>query len=229
MSRKVFTAGEVLAAADVNNFLMNQTVMSFAGTASRAASIPVPVEGMYTHLEDTDQLQFWNGSAWRSPNDLVLVKSQTSGTGVSTVVVSDAFNADYDNYTIYITGGSTSAGANLSLRFGSTNVGHYEGGYRSSYGAGVLTGEFASNGDTIQRAARGSSLGVNGIVEVSQPFAARRTFYSYRGASMSTGDFGWQGSGFLNDSNSYTSFTLIPNVGTITGISITVFGNRRSI
>jgi hypothetical protein len=64
MPRKVFTAGEVLAASDVNSFLMNQTVMVFAGTAARGSAIGIATEGMYAHLNDTDTLTYYNGSAW---------------------------------------------------------------------------------------------------------------------------------------------------------------------
>jgi hypothetical protein len=66
MSRKVFTAGEVLAAADVNSFLMDQTVMSFAGTAARGSAIPSPVEGMTAYLEDSNTLSLYDGSAWKT-------------------------------------------------------------------------------------------------------------------------------------------------------------------
>jgi hypothetical protein len=64
MSRKVFTAGEVLAAADVNNFLMDQSVMSFAGTAARGSAIGTAVEGMVTYLEDSNSLSVNNGTDW---------------------------------------------------------------------------------------------------------------------------------------------------------------------
>jgi hypothetical protein len=64
MPRKVFTAGEVLAAADVNSFLMDQTIMTFAGTAARGSAIGTATEGMYAHLNDTDTLTYYNGSAW---------------------------------------------------------------------------------------------------------------------------------------------------------------------
>jgi len=66
MPRKVFTAGEILAATDVNSFLMNQTIMVFAGTAARGSAIGTATEGMYTHLNDTDALEYYNGSAWVS-------------------------------------------------------------------------------------------------------------------------------------------------------------------
>jgi hypothetical protein len=64
MPRKVFTAGEVLAAADVNTFLMNQAVMTFSGSAARSSAILSPTEGMVTYLADSDTFQFYNGTAY---------------------------------------------------------------------------------------------------------------------------------------------------------------------
>lgn len=63
MPRKVFTAGEILTAADVNTNLMDQAVMSFASSAARGSAIPSPVEGMVSYLADTDS---WEGytTAW---------------------------------------------------------------------------------------------------------------------------------------------------------------------
>lgn len=66
MPRKTFSPGDVLAATDVQTFLMNQAVMTFAGTAARASAIVTPVEGMLTYLEDTNLYQFWNSSAWQT-------------------------------------------------------------------------------------------------------------------------------------------------------------------
>jgi hypothetical protein len=68
MPRKVFTAGEVLTAADVNSFLMDQSVMTFAGTAARGSAIPTAVEGMVTYLQDSNIYQVWTGSAWAGLN-----------------------------------------------------------------------------------------------------------------------------------------------------------------
>jgi hypothetical protein len=88
MSRKVFTAGEVLAAADVNSFLMDQTVMSFAGTAARGSAISSPVEGMTTFLEDSNILSIYEGGAWRNSlsttGGVLQVVSQTYATQTAT-------------------------------------------------------------------------------------------------------------------------------------------------
>jgi hypothetical protein len=64
MPRKVFTAGEVLAASDVNSYLMNQMVMTFAGSAARGSAIASPTEGMLTYLADTDAFEFYNGTTY---------------------------------------------------------------------------------------------------------------------------------------------------------------------
>jgi hypothetical protein len=52
-----------LTAADVNTNLMDQAVMSFAGTAARGSAIPSPVEGMVSYLSDVDRLQVYT-TAW---------------------------------------------------------------------------------------------------------------------------------------------------------------------
>jgi hypothetical protein len=66
MPRQVFDSGEVLSATDVNNNLMNQMVMTFAGTAARGSAIATPTEGMLTYLADTDTFEFFNGSSFVS-------------------------------------------------------------------------------------------------------------------------------------------------------------------
>ena len=64
LGRKVFTAGEVLAAVDVNGYLMDQSVMVFADEAARTAAIASPTAGMMTFLVDVAAVNVWDGSAW---------------------------------------------------------------------------------------------------------------------------------------------------------------------
>jgi hypothetical protein len=64
MPRKEFEAFTRLDASDVNTFLMDQSVMSFAGTAARGSAIATPVEGMLTYLEDSDEYQSYNGTSY---------------------------------------------------------------------------------------------------------------------------------------------------------------------
>jgi len=79
---KVFTAGEVLTAANVNGYLMEQSVMVFAGTAARSSAIGTPTAGMVSYLTSTNTLQVY-GTAWAdvsSPGDITEV---TAGTGLT--------------------------------------------------------------------------------------------------------------------------------------------------
>jgi hypothetical protein len=66
LGRKVFTAGDVLTASDVQNYLQDQTVMVFGGTAARSSAIATPTEGMFAVTTDNDEIDYYNGSAWVS-------------------------------------------------------------------------------------------------------------------------------------------------------------------
>ena len=63
LGRKEWSPGDVLTASDVNGYLMDQSVMVFAGTAARASAIPTPSAGMVAYSTATS-LQVYNGSAW---------------------------------------------------------------------------------------------------------------------------------------------------------------------
>ena len=52
-----FTAGAVLTAAQVQGYLMDQAVMTFASSAARSAAITLPTQGMTTYL--TDSNTYW--------------------------------------------------------------------------------------------------------------------------------------------------------------------------
>jgi len=64
LGRKVFTAGEVLEASEVNGYLMDQAVMVFADAAARTAAIGTPTEGMVTYLQDVNALEVFNGATF---------------------------------------------------------------------------------------------------------------------------------------------------------------------
>ena len=63
LGRKVFTAGEVLTAANVNGYLMEQSVMVFADEAARTSAIGTPSAGMMSFLVDIAQVQAYGGTA----------------------------------------------------------------------------------------------------------------------------------------------------------------------
>jgi hypothetical protein len=69
MAYKVFSNGSVLNASDLNDYLMNQSVMVFSSSTARASAITSPVEGRMTYLEDTNRFQYYNGTAWQDLSD----------------------------------------------------------------------------------------------------------------------------------------------------------------
>jgi hypothetical protein len=81
--RKVFVAGEILTAADVNANLADQAVMVFDNVAARTAAIPSPIEGMVTYLKDSDGLFSYSGTAW-----VPAANSASLGAGAILQVVS---------------------------------------------------------------------------------------------------------------------------------------------
>jgi len=80
LGRKVFEANEVLTAADVNGYLMDQSVMVFDDATARTAAIGTPTEGMASYLKDIDALELFDGSSWVGGGDITAV---TAGYGLS--------------------------------------------------------------------------------------------------------------------------------------------------
>lgn len=64
MPYKVFAVNEVLTAADMNSYVSEQVISTFAGTAARGSAIGTPVTGQFTYITGTSSLEYWNGSAW---------------------------------------------------------------------------------------------------------------------------------------------------------------------
>jgi hypothetical protein len=219
--KKTFTAGEVLTASDVNTYLMEQSVMVFGGTAARSSAIPTPSEGMTSYRTDTQQIESYDGAEWRGMSGLQLVKKQTIGSGVSSITVTGAFSSSYDNYKIIISGGSSSAGSYLNTILGSVTTG-YNAGYLGFTYASTTSNAGQNNGAAWAYSffADGSN-GINGSMELLNPFAAKPTYFN---STCATNLQGLTGQGFNTSSTSFTAFTITTNGPTLTGGTIYVYG-----
>ena len=81
---KLFATGDVLTAAQVNTYLMQQTTMVFASSAARTSALSgVLAEGMLSYLTDTNALQYYDGSAWQDVSNPGDITEVTAGTGLS--------------------------------------------------------------------------------------------------------------------------------------------------
>jgi len=82
---RTFASGEVLTASNVQNYLMDQAVMVFAGTAARASALPSPEVGMTAYSTATG-LQVYNGTAWVDVSTGYGSGTGGSGTAVGTAI-----------------------------------------------------------------------------------------------------------------------------------------------
>jgi hypothetical protein len=224
LGKKTFTAGDVLIAGDVNGYLMDQTVMNFASAAARSSAIPVPSTGMTSYRSDINQIESYDGSSWRGPTGLQLVKKQTIETTVSSVVVSDAFNASYENYKIIVTGGSGSTPNNMILTMTGATSAYYMSLIFATYAGGVPTNANVNNGANWSFTGDASANGITMNVDLLDPFNTKTTRLSGEYITLNNaGHF----AGYLNNTTSYSSFTIAPTSGTLTGGTIYVYGYGR--
>lgn len=156
---------------------------------------------------------------------LTLIKQQTVGTAVSTVTVTGAFSATYDAYKIIISGGAASVSDAVNIQFGSTITGYYSARPRVTLATGAISANATVNGTSLQfGSCNTSGFVVN--VDIMNPYLTTLTQCSvpFWGATTAIID---QTFGFLNNSTSYTAFTLTPTSGTWTGGTIYVYGYNK--
>lgn len=204
----------------------NATGVRF-GVATSTNRPATPFDGQVISETDTDRLVVYNGSAWGSYGGLQFIKSQTIGSGVSSVEVTGAFSSTYDTYLITINGGAGSAGADLRLKLGASATGYYAIRLGLVYATAATS--FGSDNNAVQWTATGTvqTSGLYAAVTLSNPFLAKPTY----------GTCGYVGSDVTGSalsmmehrvSTSYTDFTFTPSTGTITGGTIRVYGYLNS-
>jgi hypothetical protein len=227
MAYTVFANGNVLNASQLNDNLMNQSVIVFGSDLARDSAIPAPPEGMVTYLEDVKRYTSYNGSDWVSPFAMELVKKHDIGTAATSINVTDAFSEEFDNYKIIASGGVGSVGsvfANMVL--GSTTTGYYLGVNQVTY-AGVGSVTAVANGASMAVAV----VSPNGIVmnqDIIRPYQNARTIVSGFVVAPSTGGNYRAYGGFVDNAISYTDFTLNVASGTLTGGTVYVYGYKKA-
>jgi hypothetical protein len=94
---RLFNTGDVLTAAQVQNNLQNQSVMSFADAATRNADTALTAaltEGMFCYLADTNTVEFYTGSAWVSLFEGQTLTSPKETASITAVAATGAINID---------------------------------------------------------------------------------------------------------------------------------------
>ena len=155
---------------------------------------------------------------------LWLVKTQTIGTAVPSVVVTDAFSANYHNYRIVLTDVVGSVTANLLFNFsGITSSTYFSSGTFFTYGSTVVNG-FGPAASTSWIVAPSNTGTSNWTADVISPFATRRKTFMGKGVGDASN---YEFNGVCTSTSSATGFVITPNAGTITGGTIRVYGYRN--
>jgi hypothetical protein len=107
LGRKVFTAGEVLTAANVQDYLQDQAVMVFAGSAARGSSIGTATEGMVSYLTDNNRIEvfttYWE-QVWPVSSFAGTINGNQVAFGGTTTTTSMTATSALDNGTIWVNG-----------------------------------------------------------------------------------------------------------------------------
>ena len=175
---------------------------------------PVFASGDVLNASDMNAVGLW------------LVKSQTVGTGVTSVTVTGAFSADYDNYRIVYSGGSASTDTNLSLKLGASTTAYYGLLQYGTYAGSVYQAVSNNNGAGWDFVGYGAANYTGASFDLLSPFLTRWTQILNAGWTPSTASGTFQG--IHQAATSYTSFILGASVGNLTGGTISVYGYRKA-
>lgn len=229
-----YTSGEVLTAANLS--VTNSGIPVFATTVTRDAAFggtgeKTLAEGQFAYIEATNTTQYYDGAAWQSVGvspGLVLVKTQTIGTTVASVTVSDAFSSTYDSYKIVISGGSGSTAARLNIALGATTTGYYFGVVGYNFANSLAGTGFANTTAFFDYAGYFNTDGLSFNTELINPNLAKNTFINCQYNENKTNGTSFNTSGYLANTTAYTAFTIGASSGTLTGGTIRVYGYANS-
>lgn len=177
-------------------------------------TFPVFASGDVLNASDMNAVGLW------------LVKTQTIGTAVSSITVSNAFSADYDNYRVTISGGAGSTTGGLSLRVGAAATGYAYVLFQNNYN-GTAANDNATNATSYAIAGGFSTNSLSLNVDILSPFLTENTMFFSNRAIPDTASVAGAGAGFLNNTTSYTDLTILTSTGTVTGGTIRVYGYRN--
>jgi hypothetical protein len=234
----VYTAGEILTAADLN--ITNSGIPVFADSTARDAAFggtgeKTLAEGQYAYLESTNATQYYDGAAWQPVGTSAgLVRIGSASLSANPTNITNVFSTTYKNYKIVIDNAVATGRGYMFFRIGanvSTSIYYYASMSRVSSGT---TSNIEGNAQTFIRftnwenATTSNIRAIGATIEIQNPFEALNTTLQENHAGGSIVDL-WAGfsGGLINDTTSYTGFTIGAESGTLTG-TVTVYGYANS-
>lgn len=243
--RRTFAPGEVLTASNVMNYLQDQAVMNFAGTAARGSAIGTAVaEGMVSYLADTNDVQVYDGTQWSSITGLtpiiptsVAVGSGTYSVGINgrisfttvgtNISLNGVFSSKFDYYKIIFRALPTTGGSIMSFRFRTGGTDN-SGSIYNNQGT-IVTGGSSATINNNSLTSLNFIVGNSGVYsqatfEITNPFNATQTNFNcvsngWNGTSQTSIIFG----GYIGATTSFDGISFNLASTTSTG-SLQIFG-----
>jgi hypothetical protein len=154
---KVFSNGSVLNASEINENLMNQSVMVFSNSTARSAAIPSPLEGMLTWLEDLNKYENYNGTSWVTLGGGILQVVPITKTDAFSASVATATSTAITGLSATITPSSSSSKVLVTVSAMVDTLTSGEGvGLILQRGGSALTG---ATGDAVGSRTRVTAVG----------------------------------------------------------------------
>jgi hypothetical protein len=230
----VYTAGEVLTAADLN--ITNSGIPVFATTVTRDAAFggageKTLAEGQMAYIEATKTTQYYNGTAWVSSDGMPLLIAETAFTGASSVSVNSCFTSTYTNYKLVlnVTTASNSIGLRMRASGTDSSASYYSVNY-DMYSSNAAISQTVVQQNTTSFLVAGDRSQT--MAEIFNPQLAQVTAFAVAGIQLEPTTPRAQSTnsnykGLHNVATAYDGFTIFPLTGTMTG-TYTLYGYAKA-
>ena len=156
------------------------------------------------------------------------ISTTTVGNAVTSAPVTGCFSSLYNNYKITYEGGVASGSAGLGLILGATATGYSYAAMYQQYNATTPLGVGAVATTAFLNAGRGTTTGNSMEIELYRPFLSATTGARWGSTDyLAASGFVLTGGGVLDNTTSYTGFSITCSGITMTGGTITVYGYRK--
>jgi hypothetical protein len=220
LGRKVFSPGEVLTATNVQNYLMDQAVQVYAGTASRGSAIgTATTEGMVSYLADTNVVEVYDGSLWKQVYPAVNVPTTGQVVQVVSTTKADTFTTtstsitDVTGLAVTITPKSSSNKIivllNTTISATASGTHNYQLFRDSTYIGGGLSGTYVTDYSAIGTQNGQYNVSANFL---DSPSTSSAITYKLR-VSTSAGTLAINRRALANDMGSISTITVMEVVG----------------
>lgn len=224
MPFKVFTNGVPLPASDLNDYLMEQVVASFADATQRNSQLITPTEGQITYLADTDRHEFWTGSAWALLGASQTLLSTTTLTGASVTISS--IPQSYNDLLLVVRNFRPSVDAGLLMRFNGLSTTIYGDGASSNTSPSLTSWRLFTGSNLQDNGASSTQISYTDLLDYTNSTTWRlgRSISMINNATTPANNDLRDNPIWAHSTAAITSLTLLPSTGTFTSGTALLYG-----